>query len=209
MRAALYETSEGRWIVNCRDESSIAWTRVLGQHILGRELRETEIVHHVDRNPGNDSHDNLVICTEQYHKSVLHRYDTGRGGAPVKTVCKNGHYLTNDNVFIHTDGYRRCKRCTDLNNQTRHLIEKYSSLEKRMQMHNLVKTIDNMTDEELLERVREMRHRRETLRPARADRIARVEKKTSRTRVKKTTDLLDGLTDDERQKLIELLSQGE
>ena len=78
-----------------------------------------------------------------------------------------------------------------------------------MQMTDLVKTIDNMTDEELLERVREMRHRRETLRPARADRVARVEKKTSRAKVNKTADLLDELSEEDRLKLIAMLTNGE
>lgn len=74
-----------------------------------------------------------------------------------------------------------------------------------MQMADLVKTIDNMSDEELFERIREMRHRRETLRPARADRVARVEKKISRTKVNKTADLLGDLSEEERLKLIALL----
>ena len=75
-----------------------------------------------------------------------------------------------------------------------------------MQIHNLVKTIDQMSDDELLERIREMRHRRETLRPAARARVERVEKKTSRVRVNKTADLVDKTSEEERLKLIALLS---
>jgi flagellar motility protein MotE (MotC chaperone) len=77
-----------------------------------------------------------------------------------------------------------------------------------MQIKDLVKTIDEMTDEELMTRVREMRHRREVVRPAAKARVERVEKKASRAKVNKTADLLDNLSDEERLKLIELLSQG-
>ena len=77
-----------------------------------------------------------------------------------------------------------------------------------MQIQDLVKTIDNMTDDELLARVREMRHRRETLRPAAANRVARVEKKASRAKVNKTADLVDAMSEEERLKLIALLEQG-
>lgn len=82
-------------------------------------------------------------------------------------------------------------------------------MEVAVQIQDLVKTIDTMSDDELLQRVREMRHRREILRPAAKARTERVEKKASRTRMKKTTDLLDDLSEADRLKLIEMLTAGE
>ena len=75
-----------------------------------------------------------------------------------------------------------------------------------MQTSDLVKTLDNMTDEELLEHVRGMRHRREVIRPARAARVERAEKKVTRTKTKKLDATLDALSEDERLKLIALLT---
>lgn len=82
-------------------------------------------------------------------------------------------------------------------------------MEIKMQIQDLIKPIDAMSDEELLQRVREMRHRREIIRPAAKAKVERAEKKTSRARVKKTTDLLDGLSEADRLALIELLTAGE
>jgi len=74
-----------------------------------------------------------------------------------------------------------------------------------MQIADLVKPIDQCTDAELLERVRAMRHRRETLRPAARARVERVEKKATRAKINKTADLVGQLSDEERLKLIAML----
>lgn len=71
-RKIFWRGFEGRTNLICRDGSCIAWTRVLARNIIGRELKRNEIVHHVDGNPGNDSHNNLVICTVSYHREFLH-----------------------------------------------------------------------------------------------------------------------------------------
>lgn len=41
-------------------------------NILGRPLNKGEVIHHIDNNPTNNSHDNLVICTQSYHKTIFH-----------------------------------------------------------------------------------------------------------------------------------------
>lgn len=74
-----------------------------------------------------------------------------------------------------------------------------------MQIHDLVKTIDKMTTDELLEHVRAMRHRRETLRPAAKKIVERAVKKESKARTTKVDKLVEGMSEDERQKLIALL----
>lgn len=76
-----------------------------------------------------------------------------------------------------------------------------------MQIYDLVRTLDKMSEEELLEHVRAMRHRRETIRPAAAKRVERAEKKTVQARSKKTADLVSAMSEEERLKLIALLQQ--
>ena len=75
-----------------------------------------------------------------------------------------------------------------------------------MQLQNLVRTLDSMSDDELLERLRIVRHSREVGRPTARKRDA-PERKASKARVSATTKLLDGLSDEERQALIERLSK--
>jgi hypothetical protein len=71
-----------------------------------------------------------------------------------------------------------------------------------MQIHDLVKTIDKMTNEELLEHVRAMRHRREVARPVARQKVERAEKKATVAKAKKGDKLLASLTPEQ---LIELL----
>lgn len=71
-----------------------------------------------------------------------------------------------------------------------------------MQIHDLVKPIDQMTDDELLERVRQLRHNRETLRPAARKIVERAVKKTVKAKVSKVAGLLDNLTEEQRLELI-------
>jgi hypothetical protein len=70
---------------------------------------------------------------------------------------------------------------------------------------DLMKPIDLLTDDELLERLREVRRRREIERPVARRKAATAEKKTSRQRVSKTEDLLTALTKEERDALIQQL----
>ena len=47
--------------------------RKIAIKVLGRRLKEGEVIHHIDRNPANNNHNNLIICTQSYHMSVLHK----------------------------------------------------------------------------------------------------------------------------------------
>lgn len=78
-----------------------------------------------------------------------------------------------------------------------------------MQLKDLVKPITQMTDEELLEHLRQVKQRRTIERPAHQAHIDRAEKKTARAKTKKVDTVLGKLSDEERQKLIEQLQQGE
>lgn len=78
-----------------------------------------------------------------------------------------------------------------------------------MQLKDLVKPIDDMTDDELLEHLRQIKHRRAVIRPAHQAHVERAEKKVSQGRMKKTTSLVAGLSEAERLALIAQLTQEE
>lgn len=71
-----------------------------------------------------------------------------------------------------------------------------------MQLKDLVKPIDQMTDEELQERLREIRHNRTVARPAARKRVEREERKTSRSKVTKAKTgllaLLEAMSEEEK-----------
>lgn len=74
-----------------------------------------------------------------------------------------------------------------------------------MKIHDLAKPLDELTDEELLERLRAVRARREIERPVARRKAAVAEKKTVRKNVAKVEDLFDTLTPEQREALIKQL----
>jgi hypothetical protein len=74
-----------------------------------------------------------------------------------------------------------------------------------MQLSNLVKPIDQCTNDELLERLRAVRHNREVARPVAAAKAAKVEKKSSVKKMSALEKLVDSMSDADRLKLIESL----
>jgi hypothetical protein len=78
-----------------------------------------------------------------------------------------------------------------------------------MQLKDLVKPIEKMSDDELLEYLREVKQRRTVERPAHRAHVERAEKKTARGKAKKVTNIFEGMSAEERQRLIEQLQQGE
>ena len=78
-----------------------------------------------------------------------------------------------------------------------------------MQLGDLVKPIDKMSDAELLEHLRQIKQRRTIERPAHRAHVERAQAKVSRAKGKKVTSLLDNLSDEDRQALIQQLQQGE
>jgi len=72
-----------------------------------------------------------------------------------------------------------------------------------------VKPISELSDEELIEKLRQVKTNREIIRSAVRKRTERSEKKASRTRLTATTKLFEGLTDEERQELIKKLEDSQ
>lgn len=78
-----------------------------------------------------------------------------------------------------------------------------------MQLKDLVTPIDQQTDDELLARLREIRHRREVIRPAARKHIERAETKAARKTVAETEKLLANLSEAEREELMKKLLEQE
>ncbi len=77
-----------------------------------------------------------------------------------------------------------------------------------MQLCDLVKPMDQQTDEELLERLQQIRHNRNVVRPAATAHKKRAAKKGQQGRMNKVESLLDGMSEAERAELIALLGEG-
>jgi hypothetical protein len=77
-----------------------------------------------------------------------------------------------------------------------------------MQLQNLIKPIEEQTDEELLERLREIRNNRNTVRPAAKSHAKRAAKKGQQGRIKKVESLLEGLTPEQIEQLLTELGEG-
>lgn len=74
-----------------------------------------------------------------------------------------------------------------------------------MQLADLVKPIDQMSDEELLERIRTIRHNRETFRAAVRKREERTEVRASRKKISGLDKLMANLSNEERDALVKQL----
>lgn len=74
-----------------------------------------------------------------------------------------------------------------------------------MQLKHLVKPLDQMTDEELLEKLRTVRHNREVARPVAKAKVTTAAKKTSNKKMTIARDLFSDLSEDERLALIKQL----
>ena len=48
------------------------YSREIAEKVLSRKLKGTEQVHHVDENPFNNEHINLVVCPDQAYHNLLH-----------------------------------------------------------------------------------------------------------------------------------------
>lgn len=71
-----------------------------------------------------------------------------------------------------------------------------------MQLKDLVKPISEMTDDELRERLRQIRHSREVVRPAAKKIVERAAMKVARKKVSVVDKLLESLSPEEIEQLL-------
>lgn len=77
-----------------------------------------------------------------------------------------------------------------------------------MQLKDIVKTLDEMTEEELHEHLRKVRHRRTVERPVAKAREAKVAKKESNKRMTALDKLLASLSPEDQALLLQNLEAG-
>lgn len=76
-----------------------------------------------------------------------------------------------------------------------------------MQLNNLVKPIEGMTEEELKARLFDLRHRRDVVRPAAQARKQKVQKAETKKHMTAAEKILSTLSPDDLAKLMEALGQ--
>jgi hypothetical protein len=76
-----------------------------------------------------------------------------------------------------------------------------------MQLGDLIKPIDQCSNEELLERLRKVRHNREVARPVAVAKATKAAKKTSVKKISALDKLVAGMSESDRAKLIEMLGE--
>lgn len=74
-----------------------------------------------------------------------------------------------------------------------------------MQLKDLITPISELSDEQLLEKLRTIRHNRTTVRPAAAARVKKTEKKESKAKMSEADKLLSALTPEQLQLLMQQL----
>lgn len=80
-------------------------------------------------------------------------------------------------------------------------------LEIAVQLHSLIKPIEEMTDEELKQRLFDIRHRREVLKPVARNKIKKAEKKESNKKVSAAEKLLAGLSPEQLELLLKEINK--
>lgn len=74
-----------------------------------------------------------------------------------------------------------------------------------MKLADLTKNISNMSEDELREHVRNIRHTKIVAKPAKAKHVADAVKKTTRQKVSKVDKLVNGMSDADKAALLAML----
>ena len=82
----------------------IAEHRLVCEKKLGRRLKKTEVVHHINDDRGDNSPDNLVVCTRKEHNEI---HDSVKNIQSKKSLDKMRKVLKER----RTGQYKRCYAC--------------------------------------------------------------------------------------------------
>lgn len=71
----LFCNKDGRWLVRKRKGGIEPWARILYQNYIlnGEEIPKGFLIHHRDKNSGNDKIENLEMITKTKHNSIHHK----------------------------------------------------------------------------------------------------------------------------------------
>jgi hypothetical protein len=75
LKHAKWRTARNLIIVNLGGGHRRYEHRLIAGRTLGRPLKRNEVVHHIDGNPSNNAHSNLIITTPSYHAYLHVRID--------------------------------------------------------------------------------------------------------------------------------------
>lgn len=75
-------------------------------------------------------------------------------------------------------------------------------------LKDLTRNVSNMSEEELLEHVKQVRHNKYVAKPAVAKRVADVEKKEKNTQVRGVNKIIDSMTPEQKLALLKQLEEG-
>jgi len=56
--------------VNANEQRYVREHRIIAEGILGRPLKKTEVVHHINEHPDDNRPCNLLICSRSYHRRL-------------------------------------------------------------------------------------------------------------------------------------------
>lgn len=81
----------GRYMVKCRDGSSVQFARIVMENKIGRPLKPGEIVHHIDGDKTNDHPDNLMLFSSASEHIKWHwDHDMGPNKKRKRQLCECG-----------------------------------------------------------------------------------------------------------------------
>jgi len=96
--------------------------REIAKRILGRDLKGSECVHHLDHNRSNNKLDNLVICPDASYHMLIHAKEriVKLGGDPTKN-----HYCTHHRELHDKSEFSFRKSWSGLHNMCRNATNEY------------------------------------------------------------------------------------
>lgn len=86
--------------------------QIIAEHVIGRELKEGEVVHHKDKNKSNNSPDNLIVFKTSSDHSAYHKgRDIIKDGDVYVAIDKGKDSKVNDCPICGGEKYAQASMC--------------------------------------------------------------------------------------------------